>query len=200
MVVVVVVLTALVAPGVDGGPCRVVTSLSWTPSASRTLWFRAVAPGSAGGDKNSMLGGRGLGCGRSGFGGEDTPLRGDSCLDPDRAEDGDVGGEAGCSSPLATVLVWWAGAGDGVTGLPTSCFSCPLLSVRACFDVRGVVLSGEWGPVLAGLALLQSSFGTVAVPPGATLDLASAGPGEGVIASLGFRVGFETVFSVACAL
>ena len=84
-----------------------------------------------------------MGCGLSGFEGENTPLRGESGLDADRAEDGDVGGEEGCSSPSVTVLASYAGAGDDVTVSFSPRFSFPLLWVPVCFDVRGVVLSGE---------------------------------------------------------
>lgn len=131
-----------------------------------------------------MLGGRGLGCAFNGFEGEDTPLRGDACFASARAGDGDLGGEDGCSSPFVPVLASNAGAGDGITVLFTLCFSFPLLSVRMCFDVRGVVLSGECGPALDGFARLQSSLGTVFVLPGARRDRVSAGPEEGIVASL----------------
>lgn len=200
--VVLIVLIVLVAPGVDGGLFRTVTSLSLPLSPSRAFSVWSAALEGTGGDKNSMLGGRGLGCGLSGFEGEDTALRGESCLAPDRVEDGEVGGEEGCSSPLATALGACAGtgAGDDVTVVLASCLSVPLLSVRVCFDVRGVVPSGEWGPVLAGLALLQSSLGTVVALPGAMPDFVSAGTEEGVIASPCLREGLETVFSVTSAL
>ena len=53
------------------------------------------------------------------------------------------------------------GADPSAGALSTTCFSFGLLSVRACLALRGVMLSEECGPVLAGFALLQSSFGTL---------------------------------------
>jgi hypothetical protein len=145
VVVVVAVLIVLVTPGVDGGLFRAFTSLSspLSPSLTFSVWS-AVLEG-PGGDKNSMLGGRGLGCGLRGFEGEDRALRGESCLNPDRAEVGEIGGEQVWSSPLVTALgsCAGAGAGDDVTVVLASCCSFPLPSVRACLEVRGVVLIGE---------------------------------------------------------
>lgn len=146
-----------------------------------------------------MLGGRGLGCCFSCLEGDDTLLRGDACFTSDRREDGDVGGEEGCSSRSVPILASYAGA-DEVAALLTPGFSVPLLSVRVCFAVRGVVPSGDCGPELTGFALLQSSLGTLVALPGAMRGFASFVPKAGIVASLLEWEGLETVFSATCAL
>lgn len=200
LVVVVVAVPPMLVDAVEGRPCRFITSPPLSLPASRMLSLLSVGPGNTGGDEYSMLGGRGLGWAFSDLGGDATLLRGESCLASCRAEDGDVGGEDGCSSPLFPDLASCVGAAGDVMVFFTSCFSFPLLSVRVCFDVRGVVLSGEWGPVLAGFALLQSSLGTLVGLPGAMRDGASAGPDGGIVALPWTWEGLEIVFSAPCAL
>lgn len=76
-------------------------------------------------------------------------------------EDGDAGVDGSC--PLTSFPVPASDdGGDASAGaLSNTCFSIGLLSVLACLALRGVMLSEECGPVLAGLALLQSNFGTL---------------------------------------
>ena len=82
-------------------------------------------------------------------------------VDGDWREDGDAGVDERCSLTSFSVPASDDGADDNADALSTTCFSFPLLSVRACLALRGVMLSGECGPVLAGFALLQSSLGTL---------------------------------------
>lgn len=61
LVVVVVAVPPMLVDAVEGRPCRFATSPPLSLPASRILSLLSVDPENARGDKDSMLGGRGLG-------------------------------------------------------------------------------------------------------------------------------------------
>lgn len=144
---------------VDAGTGGAVAILSRLFSDDLSL--RSAGPEGAGGDMNSMLDGRGLGCGGMDFDGDNCLLRGEPRVDGNWREDGDAGVDRRFPLPSAPMPASDDGAGDSAGALSTNCFSFPLLSVLACLVLRGVMLREECGAVLAGFALLQSSFGTL---------------------------------------